>query len=152
MQELGLDEGGRQAVNSVLEQSTSQVLQHLAQESVPRAMADTNQERPLQDGCTSYQTNQLHDFDYLDTGTHTGSSPNICESSLSEACLGPMLPILQYSPFDDVIPSEHLIADLSWFTPPTQPYQDIFVEPAENGLDIPQDFAQWPRGEGTRPW
>jgi hypothetical protein len=85
MQELGLDEGGRQAVNSVLEQSTSQVLQHLAQERVPQATEGPNQEHPPQSGCTSYQTNQLHDSNYSDTGTHTGNSPNTLEGSTTHA-------------------------------------------------------------------
>lgn len=142
MQELGLDEGGRQAVHSVLEQSTSQVLQHLAQERVPQAMEGPNQERPPRSGCTSYQTNQLHDSNYLDTGTHTGNSPNTSESSLPETwCLGPCEAAnsLQHSAFDNVIQSEYWSADSSWFDPPTQPYHDIFAEPAENSLDIPWD-------------
>ena len=143
MQELGLDEGGRQAVNSVLEQSTSQVLQHLAQERVPQATEGSNQEHPPQSGCTSYQTNQLHDSNYLDTGTHIGNSPSTLESSLPEMwCLGSCEAAnsLQHSAFDDVIPSEHLSADSSWFVPPTQSYHDIFPELAENGLDISWDL------------
>jgi hypothetical protein len=146
MQELGLDEGGRQAVHSVLEQSTSQVLQQLAQERVPRATEGPNRERPPQSGCTSYQTNQLRDSNYLDTGTHTGNSPNTPGSSLPETWyMGPYdaSNSLQHSTFDDVIPSEYLGADSSWFVPPTQSYHNMSAEPAENGLDIPWDLTQY---------
>ena len=146
MQEPGLDEGGRQAVNSVLEQSTSQILQHLAQERVPRAMEGPNQEHPPQSGCTPYQTNQLHDSDYLDTGTHTSNSSNTSELSLTGTwCLGSYeaADSLQHSTFDNAIPSENFSANSSWIVPPTQYYPDIFVEPAENGLDISQDLARY---------
>src|SRR5271155_5111409 len=117
MQEPGLDEGGRQAVNSVLEQSTSQILQHLAQERVPRAMEGPNQEHPPQSGCTPYQTNQLHDSDYLDTGTHTSNPSNTSELSLTGTwCLGSYeaADSLQHSTFDNAIPSENFSANSSW--------------------------------------
>jgi len=146
MQEPGLDEGGRQAVNSVLEQSTSQILQHLAQERVPRAMEGPNQEHPPQSGCTPYQTNQLHDSDYLDTGTHTSNPSNTSELSLTGTwCLGSYeaADSLQHSTFDNAIPSENSSDNPPWIVPPTQYYHDIFVEPAENGLDILQDFARY---------
>jgi len=146
MQELGLDEEGRQAVNSVLEQSTSQVLQHLAQERVPRAMEGPNQELPPQSGCTPYLTNQLHDSDYIDTSTHTSNSSNTPELSLTGTwCQGSYEAAnsLQHSTIDNAIPSENFSANSSWFVPPTQSYHDIFVGPAENGLDISQDLAQY---------
>jgi hypothetical protein len=141
MQELGLDEGGRQAVNSVLEQSTSQILQHLAQERVPRPMEGPNQERPPQSGCTPCQTNQLHDSHFLDTGTHTGNCSNTPELSLPETWfLGPYEDAnsVQHSAFDSMISSEHFSANSSWLDPPTQSYHNILVGPAENGLDISQ--------------
>lgn len=109
MQELGLDERGRQAVNSVLEQSTPQILQHLVQERVPRAIEGSNQERPPQSGCAPYQTNQLHDSDYLDTSAHTSNSSNTPELSLTGTwCLGSYEAAnsLQHSTFDNAIPSE----------------------------------------------
>jgi hypothetical protein len=144
MQELGLDEGGRQVVNSVLEQSTSQVLQQLAQEMVPRRTEDPNQQPP-QSGCTSYQANQLHEPEYLYADNHTDNSFNTSELALPSTWCGGLFEGAnspQLSTIDNALP---VSTDSLLLFPTPQWYYGAFTEPLENGPSISQNLPECPR-------
>ena len=143
MQELGLDETWRQAVNSILEQTSSQVLQQLAQERVPPPTEGSNQQPPPQSGCTSYQTYQSNDSDYLYTDTHTSNSFNTPELAFaSMANVGPYEPVhsQQISSNDIALSLENLGANSSFWDFAPQYHHSAFAEPAEQVLGMSLNF------------
>jgi hypothetical protein len=149
MQELGLDETCRQAVNSILEQTSSQVLQQLAQERVPPPTEGSNQQPPPQSGCTSYQTYQSNDSDHPYTDTHTSNSFNTPELAFaSMANGGPCEPTYsqQISSNDIALSLENLGANLSFWDFAPQYHHSTFAEPAEQVLGMSLNFpeATWP--------
>jgi hypothetical protein len=83
---LGLDAGLQSTVNSVLEQSTSQVLQQFAHARA-QPVADPDQQSAAQVGCTSFSTSQLQNYcAYLESvDTHTSHPSHLSEQAVPSA-------------------------------------------------------------------
>ena len=149
MQELGLDETCRQAVNSLLEQTASQVLQQLAQERVPPPTKGPDQQPPSQSGCTSYQTYQSNDSDCLYTDANTSNCFNTPELAFASIWDGEPYEAAhsqQIPPTDIALSPEHLAANSSLLCLTPQYHHSTYTEPAEQVLGMSLNFpeATWP--------
>jgi hypothetical protein len=155
-QTLGLDAGLQSTVNSVLEQSTSQVLQRFAhlEPSTPQFLqqfaharalpaADPSQQSATQSGCNSFSASQLQSY-YARlefTDTHTSHPLYSSEQAVpSELWLAPYdaSGSLQLPTINNELFPEFVSADSSFFWSTLPPNDYHFAEPLIDTWDLYQ--------------
>lgn len=144
--QLGLDAGLQSTVNSVLEQSTSQVLQQFAH---ARALptADPGQQSATQSGCNSFSASQLQNYYACMEFVDTHPSHPLC---WSEQAVPSALRLtsydasgsLQHPTFDDELFPELISADSNLFRSTLPPNGYPFAEPPQDIWGLSQGATE----------
>ena len=144
--QLGLDAGLQSTVNSVLEQSTSQVLQQFAHARALPA-ADPGQQSATQSGCNSFSASQLQNYcaclEFADTHTSHPfySSEQAVPSALwltsYDTSGSVQLPTINDEFFPELISTD---SSLFWSTLPPNGYP--FAEPPQDIWDLSQGATE----------
>ncbi len=145
-QTLGLDAGLQSTVNSVLEQSTLQVLHHFAHARAQPA-ADPGQQSAIQNGGTSFSASQLQNYcaclEFVDANpSHPlypseQAVPSTWWLTSCDASGFLHLPTIN----DEFLPGL-ISADTSFFLSTLPPNDGPFVEPPQDIWDLSQDATE----------
>jgi hypothetical protein len=143
---LGLDAGLQSTVNSVLERSTSEVLQRFAHARALPA-TDPGQQSATQSGCNSFSASQLQNYYACLEFVDTHPSHPLC---WSEQAVPSALRLtsydasgsLQHPTFDDELFPELISADSSLFRSTLPPNGYPFAEPPQDIWGLSQGATE----------